>query len=345
MLNVGVAGIGHVGKMHFFNLLKIKDVKVVGVADKSKKNIKLAKNYGIEKTYSDYTDLFEKAELDAVIISLPNFLHSDCIKMASENGIDVMVDKPLARSSNEANGIISVVKKNNTRLMVSTNFRYFPHVKKLKREIDSGKIGNVVLATIEHIMNGPWSHPLYPTPTPEWWFNKESVGGGALMDNGYHTLDLFTWIFGNCDVQAVKLGFTYNLDVEDCATLIVKSKDGTTGVINCGWFSNVIFPKLDFRIIAHGTAGYLNTDDLKPSSLYIHGAKEGIKNFGRRIIGKPLNLLSYTYYFASYAEILKTFLKCLTEGVEFPISLDQQICVIKSIEQAYQIHNEQKTIK
>lgn len=339
-MRVGVAGIGHMGKMHLFTLSKFKEVNLVGGADKSKKNRVLANHIGVEKVYSDYSDLFEKGKLDAAVISLPNFLHVDAVKSASENGIDVMMDKPLARSVEEAKEIISAIHRNNTRLMVSTNFRYFPHVQKLKKLLDGGVIGDVVLATLEHIMNGPWSHPLYPKPTPDWWFDKELVGGGALMDNGYHTLDLFTWMFGDCDVEAAQLGFRYHLDLEDSATLIVKSKSGTRGVINCGWFSNVLFPKLDFRVIVHGTTGFVNTDELRPSSLYLYAAKEAIKNLGRRLIGKPLDLLSYTYYFTSYARILKIFLDCLKEGTEFPINLDQQIGVIRSIEKAYLIYKE-----
>ena len=343
MLRVGLAGIGHMGKMHLFNLSKLRDVKLVGVADKNKKNLALANHLGVEEIYKDYGLLFEKGKLDAVVISLPNFLHVDSVKLASENGIDVMIDKPLARSVKEAEEIISDVRQNNTRLMVNTNFRYFPHVQKLKSLIDSGMIGDIVLVTIEHIMNGPWSHPLYPVPTPDWWFDKELVGGGALIDNGYHTLDLFTWMFGDCDIEAARLGFRYNQDLEDSATLILKSNSGTRGVINCGWFSNVIFPKLDFRVIAHGTSGFLNTDELKPSSLYIHGAKEGLLNLGRRLIGKPLDLLSYTYYFSSYTQVLKNFLDCLRDGTEFPISLDQQLEVLNSIEKAYQLSTEKES--
>jgi predicted dehydrogenase len=128
LIDIGIAGIGHMGKMHLFNLSKRKDVKIIGIADKSKKNHKLAKKYGSKNVYSDYKELFEKEDLDAVIISLPNFLHVDCVKTASENDIDVMIDKPLARNVEEAKEIISSVEKNSTRLMVSTIFSYFPHV-------------------------------------------------------------------------------------------------------------------------------------------------------------------------------------------------------------------------
>lgn len=337
LLRIGVAGIGHVGKMHLLNLKKFKEIKIVGVADKSKKNLKLAERLGVKSVYTDYVELFEKEEIDAAIIALPNFLKTDSVTIASENGIDVMIEKPLARSLKEASSIDSTLQKNGTRLMVSTNFRYHPHVKKLKLSLDSGSIGKVIIATLEYIMNGPWSHPLYPTPTPDWWFNKDLVGGGALLDMGYHLLDLFTWMFGECGIEAVDLGFHYNLDQEDSASLIVRSKTGTRGVINCGWFSNIIFPKVDLRVIMHGTNGYLNTDELKPNSIYLNGAIEGSLNFFRRITGRPLKLLSYTYYYSSYAEVLSEFLSCIKSGSDFPVDLRQQLWVMEAIEKSYGI--------
>lgn len=339
MLRLGVAGIGHVGKLHLFNLCKMKGVDVVGVADRSKKNRVLAGRLGVKQIYSEYRDLLEKAELDAAVMSLPNFLHCESVILASENGIDVMIDKPLARSVEEAKKMVSATARHGTRLFVSTNFRYFPHVLKLRKRIDHGSIGDIVLATIEHVMHGPFSHPLYPKPVPDWWFDRESVGGGALMDNGYHGLDLFTWMFGECHVEAAELGHRFNLDQEDTATVIVRSKSGTQGVINAGWFSHVVFPELDFRVIVHGTSGFLNTDDLKPSSLYVNAAKEAILNLGRRLMRKPLNLLSYGYYFMSYATVLETFINCLRRGTEFPVNLNQQINVLHCIEEIYQKHD------
>ena len=339
VLRLAVAGIGHVGKLHLFNLSKLENVEVVGVADRNRKNQALAHRLGVKQVYADYHELFEKAKVDAAVISLPNFLHADSVIFASENGIDVMVDKPLARSVAEAKNIVSTTARQGTRLFVSTNFRYFPHVQKLKKEVHEGSIGDVVLATIEHVMHGPFSHPLYPKPVPDWWFDRDQVGGGALMDNGYHCLDLFTWMFGECQVEAAQLGHMFNLDQEDTATVIVKSKSGTQGVINAGWFSHVVFPRLDFRIVAHGTSGFLNTDELRPASLYLHAAKEAIRNLGRRLIGKPLNLLSYTYYFESYVTAVKTFVNCLRTGTAFPVSLDQQIHVLDCIEEAYRRGN------
>jgi len=64
-------------------------------------------------------------------------------------------------------------------------------VQNVKKMFDEGRVGDVVLATSELIMDGPFSHPLVPKPVPEWWFDKEKTGGGALLDLGYHLVDLF----------------------------------------------------------------------------------------------------------------------------------------------------------
>ena len=110
LLRVGLAGVGHVGKMHLLNLCKYKDVKVIGVADKSKKNLRLAKKLGVRDTYGDYTELFERGDLDAAVIALPNFLKLDSVSVALENGVSVLVEKPLTRSFEEAKSLVQAVQ-------------------------------------------------------------------------------------------------------------------------------------------------------------------------------------------------------------------------------------------
>ncbi|MFQ5977082.1 MAG: Gfo/Idh/MocA family protein [Candidatus Heimdallarchaeota archaeon] len=337
---LGLIGIGHMGRTHLYNARKMKNVKIVAVADALKKNRRRAEKLGVKNVYNDYSDLFEKTELDAVVISLPNVLRVDSITAAAENGVDVFVDKPLARTPEDAKTITAAVNKENTRVMVSTNFRFFPHVQKLEKQLREGIIGDIEIATIEHIMHGPFSHPLVPRPVPEWWFNKESVGGGALMDNGHHILDLFNWLFPNVEVLNSHLGFRYNLEMEDSASIMVKSKEtGTLGMLNAGWFSHVLFPRLDFRIITHGTTGYLNTDELKPGSFHVYAAKVAFKNLFRRLTFRAPEYLAYTYYFRSYFASLERFITCVQTGHEFPISLESQLHVIQLIDDIYRAQN------
>jgi len=335
LLRVGVIGLGRMGKLHFLNALRMKDVKVVAVADRSKMKRKFAKRYNVE-TYDDYTKLIDSQELDAVIISLPNHLKAKSIFHASEKGLDIFVDKPLARNFAEAERIVRKAGAENIRLMVGVNCRYFDSVKKVKKIFEEGRVGDVVIATSDLIGDGPFSHPLVPQPVPEWWFDKEKAGGGALLDLGYHLIDIFNWMFGDLDVEFSTLGYRFGLPMEDSAIVVLRSpKTQAKAIVNAGWFSRMIFPNYNFRINLHGTFGYVSTDQLAPKNLYLHAMKEGTLNVLRRVTGKKIRYLSYTYYYASFVEVLDQFFQSIRNDEQLPVSLEDQLAVIKIIEDIY----------
>ena len=224
MLNVGVVGLGNMGKLHLLNALHIDDVKVVAAADKIASNRKSVEKYHV-RTYEDYTELIDKEKLDAVIVSLPNFLKKDGVFYAAEKKLDIFLDKPMARNFAEAQEIVRKAEKENVRLMVGVNYRYYDSVQKLKTILDEGRIGDPVIATADLILNGPFSYGVVPVPVPDWWLNKETAGGGALLDLGYHLIDILTWMFGDLEVAYSTLGHALHLPVEDSASLVLKSKD------------------------------------------------------------------------------------------------------------------------
>jgi predicted dehydrogenase len=200
-----MVGLGHMGQLHMLNAMRVDGVKVVAAADKDKKSRAYAERFHV-KTYDDYTKLIDQEELDAVIVSLPNFLKKDGVFYAAERGLDIFLDKPVSRGLDEAQAIIQKAQQNGTRLMVGVNYRYFPCVQKLKLKLDSGELGDAVIATSELVLNGPISHGAVPVPVPEWWLNKELAGGGALLDLGYHLVDLLTWMLGDFEVSFSNLG-------------------------------------------------------------------------------------------------------------------------------------------
>lgn len=338
MLKVGVIGLGNMGKLHLMNALRINGVNVVAAADKSERNRKSAEKYHV-KTYDDYSKLIDSEKLDAVIISLPNFLKKEGVIYAAENELDIFLDKPLSRNLAEAQEIVQKVEKENVRLMVGVNYRYFPSVQRLKSNLDDGRIGDVAIATSELILNGPLSHSVVPTPVPEWWLNKEMAGGGAFLDLGYHLIDILSWMFGDLKVTYSKLGHMLNLPIEDAGTVVLESKNhATTCVVNVGWFSKSIFPAFNFRVNIHGTVGYDSTDRYAPRDLRGHAVKEGTLNLFRKILNRKIHYLSYTYYYSSFYRILELFFETLNQGTEPPISLEEQLNVIRVIDSVYSQH-------
>ena len=335
MINVGIAGLGKMGKLHFKNSSKNNKINLVAVADLKKSNLKIVNKKSINK-YVDYKKMIESENLDAVIISLPNFLKKESIEFASENNISIFIDKPLARNLKEVEQIKNKVEKNKTQITVGVNYRYYKSCQRIKKIVNEGEIGEVVLATSELIMDGPLSHPLIPAPVPEWWFDKERSGGGVIMDLGYHLIDLLTWLFGKQTLEYSSIGHRYNLPIEDTASILLKSESGTTSNVNIGWFSKMIFPNFNFRINLHGTVGYTSTDKFAPRNLYTHAAKEGIKNFFKRLTARRIEYLSYTYYYSSFYEILDKFYDSVIDASDPPVDFDQQISVMKTIESIYE---------
>lgn len=158
-----------------------------------------------------------------------------------------------------------------------------------------------------------------------------------MLDLGYHLVDLFCWMFGDLEVEFSVLGHRFGLPVEDAATVVLKStKTGIRCSLNVGWFSKMIFPNFNFRVNLHGTVGYVSTDRFAPKNLYLHAAKEGTINLLRRVTGKKINYLSYTYYYASFAKILDQFFESVKNGLEMPVRLQEQLSVVKTLDRAYE---------
>ncbi len=335
LLRVGIIGLGKMGQLHFLNALRIKDVKVVAIADKSKKNRSMAQKYQV-KTYDDYKKLIDSEKLDAVIISLPNFLREDSIVCAVERNLDIFVDKPLARTLAEATRITKTVEKQGVRMMSGVNYRYFDSVQRLKSMLDEGRIGDVVIATSDLILNGPLGHGRIPVPVPEWWLNKTKAGGGALLDLGYHLIDIMNWIFGDLRVEYSSLEHRFQLPVEDGATVVLRSgRSKVTCCINAGWFSKSIFPDFNFRVNLHGTVGYLSTDKFTPKHLRAHAVKEAAHNLLRKATGRKMKYLSYTYFYHSFYKILELFFDAVKNDIEFPVSLEEEMDVMRIIDDVY----------
>jgi predicted dehydrogenase len=321
-------------------------VNVVAVSDKSKNALSKARSLGIKNTYTDYQELLKRSKnVDAVIISLPNSLHLESIQLAVEAGLDIFIEKPLAINVNEGKRIVNLIDTSGSKLMIGHCMRFIDAIEKMKEVFDEGRIGNLEIITIESIQNGPLSHGLIPKPVAEWWFDPEKSGGGVLLDIGYHLIDLFHFFANDSEVLFSHLDYKYNLPVEDGATVILNSYESSVrGVINVGWFEKITLPRFNFRLILHGDADFISSDELIPRNMYVHAIKEGMKNSFRKILRKRIHPLSYLYYYESYYKELEHFFRCIEEDVNPSVSAIDGLKILEIIDEAYTISN-QKSVK
>jgi predicted dehydrogenase len=142
-LRFGVVGAGWVAQVfHLPILTKLDEVDVVAVCDRDKaRSTTVAERFGISRSYTDYELMFQKEELQAVIVSTPTDLHKPIAIAALESGRDVFVEKPIARFYEEAVSIAESAKKNKRHIMVGMNNRFRPDTMILKSFIENGELG------------------------------------------------------------------------------------------------------------------------------------------------------------------------------------------------------------
>lgn len=285
-LGIGIVGLGNQGKLHLGNCLNCRGVTVQGVADTSKSSLKYAHEAGIKNTYSNYEDLLKDRDVEAVIIGLPNFLHAESAIKAAEAGKHILLEKPIARNLAEGQKIVDAARKNGVKLMMGYPLRFDPEMKNLREQIRDGLFGEVEIAEAANISSGPFTpqgNSAGPTPVPDWWFNKELVGGGALIDLGIHVINLLAWYFGDVESVSSFLGYKFKMDVEDLAVCCIHFKNGPLAMIKAGWFSKRqvgevhIYGTSNAASIVTFPKGRLNmiTGDLK-KNLGIHTQNPGL---------------------------------------------------------------------
>jgi myo-inositol 2-dehydrogenase/D-chiro-inositol 1-dehydrogenase len=245
-INLGLIGLGYVGKMHLRHSLNLAHGRLVAVSDVSRKALANARRMGIRDTFSDYRQLLTNSNVDAVIIALPTHLHKSCTVLSAEAGKDVFLEKPLARDPVEGRKIVRAVEKHGTKLMVGYPYRFNPSFRDLKEQLQMGLLGDVQTAVATFVGTGPpfmhRAESYDPRPVPSWWFDKRLTGGGALIDLGCHLINLLRWYFGEIvDIKGY-LGYRFNLGFEDYAICMAKFASGEIATINVGWFS------LDFQV-------------------------------------------------------------------------------------------------
>ena len=326
-LRIGIAGAGQQGRTHLLNCLRLKNTKVIGVADRSKTSLSRISKLGI-KTYQDYREMITKEKLDVVIVALPNHLHRECILVSSEAGCDLLVEKPLARNTEESKQIVDYVRKNGIKLMVGMCHRFITSCQKLKEEIDMETLGRIDFASALYF-TGPFTSG---KRVSEWMFDPVKMGGGALLDSGCHIIDLFRWYFGDVNSVAGHTESLLNLGFEDYAEVLMRFRNGVNALAVVSWRSRIPC----YRIEVAGEYGRKIALS-KKFGIFDVGILRGLLSFVResvsqRMRGRPFLPLGDDIYYRE----LDYFVRCILNDEEPKPNADDWLKVSEVIDLVYQ---------
>jgi len=224
-LRVGIIGCGRISVMHFDAAKKLDMAELVACADiKEDRAIKAAETYGIT-SYTDYKEMIEKEELDAVHICLPHYLHSDVAIYAMRHGLDVITEKPMDIDIESAKKAVAVAKETGRKFGVIFQCRYNDASQLVKQALDSGKLGKVISAR----STLTWFRPDDYYEDSDWKGTWDKEGGGVVIDQAIHSIDLVRWLIDS-DVEYVSCNMANrghsSVIVEDTAEGFITFKNG-----------------------------------------------------------------------------------------------------------------------
>lgn len=296
-MNVGILGTGGIAAMHAEGMLRRRDIfHLLSACDTSASSLgQFAAHYGVSKTNADYRAILEDREIDAVIVLLPHGLHEAVCREAFAAGKHVLLEKPIARTAAEAEGIIGVARASGRTLMVAHNERYFWTHRKIKQMLGEGAFGRIVSARADHYQN-------FDRAPGSWWRSRAAVGGGCVIGSGIHRLDLLRWFLGEVEeVFAYEASDEDRLEAEVACTAVLKFKSGAIGefFINWGVYRSPVYESL----AVFGKSGSLYLNDNEPFLEVNHAENPG-------------NRLSYVYQDRAYESMWEHFYTCVVEGAE-----------------------------
>jgi len=227
MHKVGIIGCGGMGRGHAGNLSAIPGVEVVATTDKNPAAAEaLAKVYGA-KVYADTPSLLDTAPVDIVAICTPTDVHAEVAIAAAKNGKQILVEKPLARTLEQADQVIAAVEKVGVRMLVGHVLRFFPEYVTAKGLLDGGQIGRPAVCRTTRA-----SH--HPRGSDDWFADYEK-SGGVVLDMLIHDFDLVRWYFGEVE-RVYCRGLAYaGLDHIDYALITLRHASKVITHVEASW--------------------------------------------------------------------------------------------------------------
>ncbi len=307
---IGAGGISKAYAQAFANGLPFP---LVGVADIRKEAAEEVAEIVGAQAFDDIEIMCAELQPTAAIVCTPPNTHAAICVELMNLGIHVLCEKPLAVTSQDARRMISAAEANGVTFTMGSKFRFVEDVQEARRIIESGKLGDIVL--FENTFAG------FCDMSQRWNSNPEISGGGVLIDNGTHSIDIMRFLLGSVtELQDVEGRRIQNLPVEDPARLFVRNEAGAMGSIDLSWSMNKVQPHF---ISIYGSKGTLLVG-WKESKYQVAGDSEWT------VFGNGYDKVG------AFSNQLKNFAAAINGEEELIINATDALASVMTMETAYE---------
>jgi len=247
--HVGLIGGGNISETHARAARAIAGVEIAAIyGTNSEKVGELCRKHG-GTPCTDFAVFLKHRPMDMVIVGSPSGLHATQGIAAAKHGLHVLTEKPLDISTARADELIKAAEHSGVKLGVIFQDRMKPHIRQIKEWIDRGRLGKPLLVDARV----KWYRPPEYYSKSRWRGTLALDGGGALMNQGIHTIDLLLWLLGNVSrVQARASAQLHSIESEDTVTALLEFASGAMGVFHA---TTAAYPGYPRRVEITGTEG------------------------------------------------------------------------------------------
>lgn len=248
-MRFAILGCGMIASYHADAINDIENASLIGAYDLNKESLeRFCSKYSI-KAFSSLNEILESQEIDTVCICLPSGLHCENAVLCAEHKKHIIIEKPIAINNEQCDKIIKAADENGVMVTVISQLRYSQSVKAVKEAVENDKFGKIVLGDIS--MKYYRSAEYYGSSNWKGTFDMD--GGGALMNQGIHGIDLLQYIMGPVvSVQAYAKTLLHDIEAEDTLVAILEYGNGAVGTIQA---TTSIYPGFQREISVCGTEG------------------------------------------------------------------------------------------
>jgi predicted dehydrogenase len=249
MKHIGIIGGGGISDTHARAAGEVEGVEVTAFyGDNPEKISQLAQRYG-GNCFHDLDSFLSHEPLDLVIIGSPSALHAEQGIAAARRGLHVLTEKPIDVTTAKADELIEACERARVKLGVCFQDRVSPDIVRLKRLLDDGRIGRPIVCS-GYVK---WYRPPEYYANSRWRGRRALDGGGALMNQGVHTVDLLLWLMGDVErVYARTITAFHSIEVEDTAVATLEFCNGAVGTLEA---ATSIYPGYQRRVEVSGSEG------------------------------------------------------------------------------------------
>ena len=268
-MRTALIGCGKVGQIHAAALRDLPESEFVAVCDRDgQRAAAFAARFGV-RAFTDMDALLKEAAPQAIVVCTPHPLHAEPVIRAAQAGVSALVEKPLAASLADCDAMLAASRNAGTKLGVISQRRLYEPVQRMRAAIDAGKIGMPALGVFSMFS---WRDPAYYQSDP-WRGKWATEGGGVLVNQSPHQLDLLQWFMGDIDeITGCWVNLNHpTIEVDDTALAMIRFKNGGLGSVVTSLSQR---PGIYTKVHIHGTNGASVGVETDRGATFIAGVSE-----------------------------------------------------------------------